>query len=271
MENQSNVMSKAEERVIRDTRSVLDYDTEDELRKALMSCDLNEHQSRSTMEDPDLTGGFQDTTLDWVLPTYDPATTEAQSMKEEIRRLQVLKSYEVLESEREHSFDRITDMAARIFNVPVALISLIDLGRQWFLSNRGLEGATETRRKIAFCAHAILTKNNILLVLDATKDFRFQNNPAVVGEPHVRFYAGAPLIAPEGYKLGTLCLVDFKPRLPTEFTDENQATLMDMAQIVVETMVHRKRARLREENPARVIAYTGAMLLLFANKGYVAI
>jgi hypothetical protein len=136
--------------------------------------------------------------LDWVLPSFDPENTEVQSMKEELHRLQVLKSYLILDSEREEAFDRITGIASRFFDVPIALVSLVDLGRQWFMSNRGLGNVRETPRKDAFCSHAILSKNNILIVNDAQLDFRFQDNSLVTGPPHIRFYAGAPLICPEG-------------------------------------------------------------------------
>ena len=90
--------------------------------------------------------------LDWVLPRFDPESTEAQSMKEEIKRLQVLKSYLVLDAKREAAFERITALAARIFDVPIALVSLVDLGRQWFVSTSGLGETRETHRKFAFCS-----------------------------------------------------------------------------------------------------------------------
>lgn len=95
--------------------------------------------------------------LDWSLPHFDPATTEAQSMQEEIKRLLVLKSYLVLDSEREEAFERITALATRIFDVPIALVSLVDLGRQWFMSNHGLGDVRETPRKLAFCARKFET------------------------------------------------------------------------------------------------------------------
>jgi GAF domain-containing protein len=199
--------------------------------------------------------------LDWVVPIYDSETTEAQSMKQEIRRLQVLKSYEILESESEEAFERITSMASRIFHVPVALISLVDLGRQWFLSNRGFGDIMETPRRTGFCGHVVLAKEGIVLVPDATKDVRFKDIPIVAGEPYLRFYAGAPLIAPEGYKLGALCLVDFKPR---SFTQDEEATLVDMAKMVVDALVSRKKEKQRESNPAQFIAYTGKSLLFLS-------
>ena len=130
--------------------------------------------------------------LDWVLPTMDPETTEVQSMKQELQRLLVLKSYLILDSEREAAFERLTGLASRIFKVPIALVSVVDLGRQWFMSNHGLpENVRETPRRHAFCAHAIMSKEGMLVVPDATQDFRFKDNPLVTGPPNIRFYAGA--------------------------------------------------------------------------------
>jgi hypothetical protein len=202
------------------SRSVVDYETEDALRKALMavaapkddspsedakppaaaavaSTSLETRNGNADAEQPP-NGKQSDKPLDWVLPSFDPENTEVQSMKDELHRLQVLKSYLVLDSEREEAFDRITGIASRFFDVPIALVSLVDLGRQWFMSNRGLGSVRETPRKDAFCAHAILNKNNILIVNDARVDFRFKDNSLVTGPPHIRFYAGAPLICPEG-------------------------------------------------------------------------
>ena len=198
------------------SRSVVDYETEDALRKALMSIATPKDDSPSEDAPPQAaasasasasaeTGNGNNAEqnsngkpLDWVLPSFDPENTEVQSMKEELHRLQVLKSYLILDSEREEAFDRITGIASRFFDVPIALVSLVDLGRQWFMSNRGLGNVRETPRKDAFCSHAILNKNNILIVNDARLDFRFQDNSLVTGPPHIRFYAGAPLICPEG-------------------------------------------------------------------------
>lgn len=209
-------------------RSVAYYDNEDALRKALLAVELSEDDDtpsrRSGIQaddaddktSPALSPSNEESTtpdeaLDWVLPCYDPLTTEAQSMKEELQRLMVLKNYLILDAEKEKAFERITAIAARVFDVPMALISLVDLGRQWFMSNRGLGDVRETPRRYAFCSHAILAKNNMLIVPDATKDFRFKNNPLVTGPPNVRFYAGAALICPEGYKLGTLCVIGTSP------------------------------------------------------------
>jgi hypothetical protein len=130
--------------------------------------------------------------LDWVMPSLDPDTSEVQSMKDELQRLLVLKSYMILDSEREATFERLTGLACRIFKVPIALVSVVDLGRQWFMSNRGLGDVRETSRRHAFCAHTIQGKDGAMLVVpDATQDVRFQDNPLVTGPPSIRFYAGA--------------------------------------------------------------------------------
>jgi hypothetical protein len=205
------------------SRSVVDYETEDALRKALMAVaapkddapseDAKPQAAAAASASAETSNGNGNKTeegpngkpLDWVLPSFDPENTEVQSMKEELHRLQVLKSYLILDSEREEAFDRITGIASRFFDVPIALVSLVDLGRQWFMSNRGLGSVRETPRKDAFCSHAILSKNNILIVNDARVDFRFKDNSLVTGPPHIRFYAGAPLICPEGTRK-TVCL-----------------------------------------------------------------
>jgi hypothetical protein len=148
-----------------------------------------------------------DLSNDWVIPNLDPSTSETQSLKAELDRLKVLRSYQILDSEREEAFERLTALAARMFDVPIALVSLVDMGRQWFMSNRGLGDTRETPRKLAFCAHAILCTSDLLIVPDATKDPRFMNNILVTGPPYIRFYGGAPLVSVEGVKLGTFWYV----------------------------------------------------------------
>jgi PAS domain S-box-containing protein len=156
----------------------------------------------------------------------------------EQQRLATLNSYAILDSPPEAAFDRITRMAARIFNVPIALISLVDTNRQWFKSCYGLD-AQETSRDVAFCAHAILG-NEVLVIPDATLDPRFANNPLVTGEPHIRFYAGAPLHTREGFNVGTLCIIDTKPRA---FTPEEREILADLSALVVDEMQLRQSER----------------------------
>ena len=126
-----------------------------------------------------------DPKLDWVLENFDEGSSEVQTIDEELQRLMVLKSYLMLDGERKESFERLTGLASRIFGCPMALISLVDIGRQWFMSNRGLGDTRETNRKSAFCAHAIMSKDDFLIVPDAAKDFRFKDNPLVTGAPNI--------------------------------------------------------------------------------------
>lgn len=130
--------------------------------------------------------------------------------EDEHERLDTLRQYEVLDTGAEANFDDIIELAAQLCQAPIALVSLVDKDRQWFKAKLGLN-AEETHRDLAFCAHAILA-DDILIVENALLDPRFKANPLVQGEPHIRFYAGAPLITPSGHKLGTLCIIDTEPR-----------------------------------------------------------
>mmetsp|Transcript_7622 Transcript_7622/g.11642 ORF Transcript_7622/g.11642 Transcript_7622/m.11642 type:complete len:916 (-) Transcript_7622:113-2860(-) len=198
---------------------------------------------------------------DWALTNYKSELSEPQTLDQELRRLQVLKSYLILDSEREDSFERLTGLAARMFHVPIALVSLVDLGRQWFMSNRGLGDTRETPRKFAFCAHTIISKEDLLIVKDASKDSRFRDNPLVTGPPYIRFYGGAPLLCPEGYKLGTLCIIDTKVRTE-DFSLEDKQNLRELASLVVDAMVQRRRERMRFlEDRSQIIATTAHDLL----------
>jgi GAF domain-containing protein len=125
-------------------------------------------------------------------------------------RLQALHALLILDTPPEQRFDRIVRFAADEFEVPVALISLVDRDRQWFKARVGTE-VCETARDISFCGHA-LTSNDVLLVPDAVLDPRFADNPLVIGAPFIRFYAGAPLETRPGLRVGTLCLIDTRPR-----------------------------------------------------------
>ncbi len=144
----------------------------------------------------------------------------------EKERLGSLRSLNVLDTLPEERFDRLTRMASRVFEVPISLVSLVDENRQWFKSRVGLD-ACETSRDISFCGHAILG-NEIFVIEDAQKDERFRDNPLVTGPPHIRFYAGAPLRYLNGSKLGTLCIIDQKPR---SLSEDDLNTLRDLAEM----------------------------------------
>jgi len=145
----------------------------------------------------------------------------------ERERLEALHSLEILDTPAEVSLDRITRLVARVLDVPIALVSLVDEDRQWFKSRAGLE-ATETPREMAFCAHAIL-QTSPLVVPDAAEDERFRDNQLVTGAPHIRFYAGVPIRTSTGFAVGTLCAIDERPR---QLTQEELDTLRDLADIV---------------------------------------
>lgn len=133
---------------------------------------------------------------------------------DEPARLAALGRYRILDTEPEQRFDDLTMLASQICDTPISLITLIESDRQWFKSRVGLN-VTETKRSVAFCAHAI-QQPGIMQVPDATDDVRFRDNPFVAGDPNIRFYAGAPLVTPDGHALGTLCVLDVKPRRLSE-------------------------------------------------------
>lgn len=151
---------------------------------------------------------------------------------DEFRRLESLRSLKLLDTPAEERFDRVTRLARRVFEVPIALVSLVDADRQWFKSRQGLE-ATETPRDISFCGHAIVG-DRIMVVNDATGDERFCDNPLVCGDPNIRFYAGYPLNAPNGAKIGTLCLIDNEPR---EMSQEDLKLLRELGRMVEEELL----------------------------------
>jgi diguanylate cyclase (GGDEF)-like protein/PAS domain S-box-containing protein len=161
---------------------------------------------------------------------------EAPRPPNETQRLETLHSYDILDTPPEAAFDRIVAFAARLFNVPIVTVSLVAEHRQWFKACIGL-GSREADRKVSFCAHALLS-DDVLTVLDAWQDERFHDNPLVTGDPHIRFYAGAPLVASDGSRLGTLCLIDREPH--TEFTAADRHNLSDLASTVSDTLELRR-------------------------------
>ena len=151
---------------------------------------------------------------------------------DETARLLSLHSLRILDTPAEERFDRITRMAKRMFGVDTCLISLVDADRQWFKSKQGLD-ACETSREISFCGHAI-NADNVMIIGDASRDPRFADNPLVVEGPFIRFYAGCPIRGPKGHRVGTLCLIDKKPR---GLSLEDQDTLRDFAAMVEDELL----------------------------------
>lgn len=150
----------------------------------------------------------------------------------EAQRLQALHELNILDTEAEERFDRLTRLAKLYFQVPTVLISLIDANRQWFKSRQGLD-ACETPREISFCGHAILQRD-VFFIPDATQDSRFADNPLVVGAPYIVSYAGMPLLLNNGYCVGTLCLIDYQTR---QFSAEQFQSLRDLAALVQQELV----------------------------------
>ncbi|MEO8543738.1 MAG: GAF domain-containing protein [Burkholderiaceae bacterium] len=194
-------------------------------------------ESRST------TAATPPTVTDWLCPPFTPqylrtklragllrtrARWQAPPIPiEEERRLEALHQLSILDTPAEERFDRITRLAAHFFGVPIALISLVDRDRQWFKSRSGLQ-VQQTSREVSFCGHAIL-QPQALVVSDALADDRFADNPLVQSEPRLRFYAGHPIVAADGSAIGTLCLIDHKPR---HFGPAQINALRDMAALV---------------------------------------
>lgn len=164
--------------------------------------------------------------------------TLKRPLRSETRRLQVLWEYEVLDTVPEEIFDDLTELAAQICNAPIALISLVDEDRQWFKSRYGTT-LRETSRDVSFCSYAI-EHNGLFIVSDATRDKRFAKNPLVTAEPRVRFYAGMPLVTPDGQALGTLCVLD---KVPRQLEPNQERALAILARHVVSQLELRRRSK----------------------------
>lgn len=145
----------------------------------------------------------------------------------EAERLHALRTLEILDTSHEERFDRVTRMAKRMFGVEISLVSLVDENRQWFKSAQGLD-ATETPREISFCGHAI-NQDGLFIIPNAVEDVRFSDNPLVTEAPNIRFYAGYPLKLRQGINLGTLCLIDSKPK---HLDEEDKQLLNDLGAMI---------------------------------------
>ena len=157
---------------------------------------------------------------------------KAPVLDDELMRLQALRKLKILDTDPEERFDRITRLACKLLNVPIALVSLVDSHRQWFKSRQGVE-VTETPRDISFCGHAI-EGADVMIVDDAFNDDRFCDNPLVTADPSIRFYAGYPLKGPDGHHVGTLCVIDRDPR---DEEDVDVDALRELGEIVEQELV----------------------------------
>lgn len=166
------------------------------------------------------------------------APQDAEAARRERERLEALRRYEILDTAPEQSFDRLVAIASHICGTPIALMTLVDERRQWFKARMGIDIA-ESPRSIAFCAHAIQS-DDVMVVENMLEDARFADTPLVSGAPDVRFYAGAPLLTQDGHRLGTICVLDRKPR---SLSAEQRARLADLAAIAVDEMELRLKNR----------------------------
>jgi CheY-like chemotaxis protein len=180
---------------------------------------------------------------------YRPASsipdTEQKSMSLNVmKRMLALQEYEILDTLPEQTYDDIVKIASEICQTPIAIITLLDVNRQWFKSCYGLMGGSETPIEHSFCSHAVAEPDKVMIVPDATTDERFKNNPYVTGEPHVVFYAGVPLVNPQGIALGSLCVVDTKP------ANLNQTQIQSLkalaSQVVCQFELRKKVSELKE-------------------------
>lgn len=156
----------------------------------------------------------------------------------EAQRMKTLREYNVLDTPPEAVYDDIAHVCAGVCDTPIALITLVDGRRNWFKARVGVDDElTESPRDISFCGHAIL-REEIFEVTDAVLDERFTDNPLVAEAPHIRYYAGAPLITPDGYKLGTICAIDIRPR---RLTEAQRDTLAALSRLVMRQLDRRRR------------------------------
>lgn len=188
------------------------------------------------------------------------STPKVLTSWDEASRLEALRALKLLDTPPERRFDRVTQMAREVLNVPIALITLVDKDRQWFKSRQGLE-LSQSSREISFCSHAIL-QDDIFVVPDACLDPRFCENVLVTGAPHIRFYAGKPLYSVDGKKIGTLCIIDHVPRVLSESDRDRLDSLAAWAEREVNLYSADAEALFRLENRLRL-----ANMLEYAAEG----
>ncbi len=180
---------------------------------------------------------------------------------EELRLLD-LESYEIMDTGAENDFDELVELAAEICNCPISTITLLDQHRQWFKAKHGIT-KTSTIRDIAFCSHAIL-QDNVMTVEDAVKDLRFVNNPLVTGEEdNIRFYAGAPIFSPGGYKLGTICVID---HIPKKLSPKEEKALNILSNQVTKLLELRRKNALIRQRAAEMLTYKSNAIMNMIEK-----
>ena len=164
--------------------------------------------------------------------------TDCPFPENELQRLQAVRSYEILDTHPELEFDALTRVAAHTFDTPIAVVAIMDADRLWFKSKLGLD-IPQLDRDIAFCAHAIMLPREPMVIPDLSSDQRFSENPLVANAPHLRFYAGAPIVDPTGLALGTIAVLDAQPR---SFSNAQCDALTDLSTLVVTALQARRRA-----------------------------
>jgi CheY-like chemotaxis protein len=249
-------------------RSVWDYESDEALFEALKSMrkrggeevggDVPNPQGDPDSE-LDTPEGSPYDNLDWYVSNASP-DSEEQSVETEFSRLRA--SCGLIGLKDAVLLDRLTGLAARTFGAPIAYVNVLDLGRQWLVSSRGLGGTRELPRKFSFCGHALLAKDSCFVIPDAIKDPRFINSPYVTGPPYIRMYSGATLRSPEGIKLGTFCILDTKP-WPEGLNDNLKMNLEDLAATAADFLNHRrdKIERRNVPTPHQIIASATSDLL----------
>jgi GAF domain-containing protein len=165
---------------------------------------------------------------------------------DDLERVATLRGYDLLDTQAERAYDDIVAIARQLTETPIALVSLVDADRQWFKARSGLD-ATETPRELAFCGYTIL-QDGPFVVEDATQDPRFRDNALVTGPPFIRFYAGVPLRNPDGFRLGSLCVIDQRPR---QLSETALDLLVRLARLVIDQMQLRALGREYAEALAR--------------------
>lgn len=178
-------------------------------------------------------------------------------------RLAKLKELGILDTLPQQAFDDITALASSICETPIALISLVDIDRQWFKSKVGL-AASQTPRNVAFCAHAILEPDRVMVVNDTLLDARFADNPLVEDDPRIRFYAGAPIVSPEGLALGTVCAIDREPRV---LSQAQQAALRSLSSLVSNLLEHQRLTREEAKRHTEEALRYNSMIKALVNNG----